>query len=149
MYLYIITLAEAKNYLKLDDTLTEDDNNIERMIKASLMQLERKTNIVFYERKKDYVIDSNCALVYDYPINDLISPSDIIRIEKNQYSIYTTDNSIDLTLTLSVGYKNSCDVPKDLIEVAFEMIDIMYYAKESKLSMISEMTIDNYRRFII
>jgi len=51
-YLDIIPLADAKNYLKIDDSLTEDDNNITRMIKASLIEVERMTNIHLIAKSK-------------------------------------------------------------------------------------------------
>jgi len=52
-------------------------------------------------------------------------------------------------LVLNIGYANVADVPQDLIEVAYEMIDIMYYNKEGKLSNLAKMTLDGYKRFII
>ena len=60
-YLDIITLADAKTYLRIDDTLTEDDAQITRMIKASLSQIERITNYIFFARSKSYVVE-NCSV---------------------------------------------------------------------------------------
>ena len=54
-----------------------------------------------------------------------------------------------LKVVLNVGYDDVDNVPQDLIEVAYEMIDIMYYNKDSKLSNLAKMTLDNYKRFII
>ena len=62
--------------------------------------------------------------------------------------MYTAALKTDLKLVLNVGYTQVSDVPKDLIEVAYEMIDIMYYNKENKLSNLSQATLDAYRRFI-
>ena len=148
-YLDIIPLADAKVYLRVDDTLTEDDANITRMIKSALSRVEVMTNIYLFERDKEYVFDDRTVLVYDYPINTLVSPTDAVVSDKTLYSIYCALTSDDLTLTLNIGYTDVSDIPIDLIEVAYEMIDIMYYAKENKLSMMSKNTIDNYRRFII
>ena len=148
-YLDIITLADAKNYLKVDDSLTQDDSNITIMIKASLAQLERKTNIIFFARSKEYFFDDCIALVYDYPVNSLTSPTTAVRTEKTQYSIYAAIATTDLKLVLNVGYASATDVPVDLVEVAYEMIDIMYYGKENKLSELAKMTIENHKRFII
>lgn len=148
-YLDIIPLADAKNYLKLDDTLTQDDGNITRMIEASLMQIERLTNIHLIAKSKDYYFSNFCALVYDYPVNTLTSPTDATREEKSQYSIYTAQSIEEEKLVLNIGYTSVSDVPKDLVEVAYEMIDIMYYNKESKLSNLAKMTLDTYKRFIM
>ena len=148
-YLDIITLASAKNYLKIDDTLTEDDSNITRMIKASLIEIERMTNIHLIAKSKDYFFSNFCAVVYDFPINTLTSPTTAVREEKTQYSIYVAQALTDLKLVLNIGYVSVDDVPQDLIEVAYEMIDIMYYNKDSKLSVIAKLTLDGYKRFII
>lgn len=148
-YLDIIPLSEAKNYLKLNDTLTQDNANVTRMIKAALMDIERLTNIHLIDKQKEFFFSNFCTLVYDYPINSIVSPLDTVREEKSQYSIYVSKNLDDKKLVLNVGYSDVIDVPSDLVEVAYEMIDIMYYAKEYKLSEMSKNTINSYKRFII
>lgn len=147
-YLDIITLEDAKNYLKIDDTLSADDSNIARMIKASLMDIERRTNIHLIAKDKDYYFSNFCAIVYDYPINT-INTDNVTREEKTVYSIFVTPSLDDEKLSLNIGYTNIDDVPTDLVEVAYEMIDCMYYNKETKLSELSKITLDNYKRFII
>ena len=154
-YLDIITLAEAKTYLRIDDTLTEDDAQITRMIKASLSQIERATNYILFARSKDYVVENCSVNVYDYPINSLTTPTTATSVEKSIYTTYSTIVVTDLKVTLNVGYVNPLDVPSDLIEVAFEMIDLMYYSPEtaksikSDLSELSKMVLSNYKRFFI
>jgi hypothetical protein len=154
-YLDIITLADAKTYLRIDDTLTEDDAQITRMIKASLSQIERATNYILFARSKDYVVENCSVNVYDYPINSLTTPTTATSVEKSIYTTYSTIVVTDLKVTLNVGYVNPLDVPSDLIEVAFEMIDLMYYSPEtgksikSDLSELSKMVLSNYKRFFI
>ena len=79
-YTDIITLADAKTYLRIDDTLTEDDAQITRMIKASLSQVERITNHILFARAKSYIVEDYSVNVYDYPINSLTTP--IIRLKQ-------------------------------------------------------------------
>ena len=154
-YLDIITLADAKTYLRIDDTLTEDNAQITRMIKASLSQIERVTNYILFARSKSYVVENLSVNVYDFPINSLTSPTTATSVEKSIYTTYTTIVSTDLKVTLNVGYSNASDVPSDLIEVAYEMIDLMYYSPEtgksikSDLSELSKMILNNYKRFFI
>ena len=154
-YLDIITLADAKTYLRIDDTLTEDDAQITRMIKASLSQIERVTNYILFARSKSYIVENLSVNVYDFPINSLTSPTTATSVEKSIYTTYTTIVSTDLKVTLNVGYSNASDVPSDLIEVAYEMIDLMYYSPEtgksikSDLSELSKMILNNYKRFFI
>tara|TARA_R110000772_G_scaffold161302_1_gene272450 strand:- start:149 stop:619 length:471 start_codon:yes stop_codon:yes gene_type:complete len=154
-YLDIITLADAKTYLRIDDTLTEDDAQITRMIKASLSQIERVTNYILFARSKSYIVENLSVNVYDFPINSLTSPTTATSVEKSIYTTYTTIVATDLKVTLNVGYSNASDVPSDLIEVAYEMIDLMYYSPEtgksikSDLSELSKMILNNYKRFFI
>jgi len=90
-YLDIITLADAKTYLRIDDTLTEDDAQITRMIKASLSQIERITNYIFFARSKSYVVENCSVNVYDFPINSLTTPTTATSVEKAVYTTYTTE----------------------------------------------------------
>tara|TARA_R110000851_G_scaffold72395_1_gene160411 strand:- start:204 stop:674 length:471 start_codon:yes stop_codon:yes gene_type:complete len=154
-YLDIITLAEAKTYLRIDDTLTEDDAQITRMIKASLSQVERATNYILFARAKSYVVENLSVNVYDFPINSLTTPTTATSVEKSIYTTYSTIVATDLKVVLNVGYVTPSDVPSDLVEVAFEMIDLMYYSPEtgksikSNLSELSKMVLSNYKRFFI
>jgi len=154
-YLDIITLADAKTYLRIDDTLTEDDAQITRMIKASLSQIERVTNYILFARSKSYVVDNSIVNVYDYPINSLTTPTTATSVERSIYTTYTTTLSTDLNVVLNVGYADTINVPSDLIEVAYEMIDLMYYSPETgksikaDLSELSKMILGNYTRFFI
>ena len=154
-YTDIITLADAKTYLRIDDTLTEDDAQITRMIKASLSQIERITNHILFARAKSYIVEDYSVNVYDYPINSLTTPTTAVALEKAIYTTYTTLLKTELKVTLNVGYATPSDVPSDLIEVAFEMIDLMYYSPEkgnsikSNLSELSNMVLNNYKRFFI
>ena len=147
-YINIIPLQDARVYLRIDDTLTQDNEAITRMINASLAKIEQMTNVHLIAKSKEYVFDDLKVTVYDFPINSLTSPTTATVVEKTQYSIYTAALKTDLKLVLNVGYAVVSDVPKDLIEVAYEMIDIMYYNKENKLSNLSQTTLDAYRRFI-
>ena len=53
-YIDIIPLADAKVYLRIDDTLTEDDAQITRMINGALSYVERYTSHILYARDKEY-----------------------------------------------------------------------------------------------
>lgn len=147
-YLDVISLEEGRNLLKVDDTLSQDDALITRIIKASLQRIEVLTNIHLIDKSKTYYFDNYIAIVYDYPINSITSPTDATEEKKTSYSLFC-DESDNKELVLNVGYTDATDIPNDLLEVAYEMMDIMYYNKENKLSMLSEGTIHNYRRFII
>lgn len=154
-YLDVISLADAKNYLRVDDTLTEDDARITSMIKASLRMIEQATNILVYARSKEYYFEDYCVYVYDYPINALITPSDADVTEKKLYSIYSTNDSDVTKLTLNVGYADANDVPADIVETALYMLKYMYYEAETDKVSVSnfpqwiQIMISQNKRFII
>ena len=154
-YLDIISLADAKVYLRIDDTLTEDDAQITRMISGALSYVENYTNHILFARDKEYRLVNGCVRVYDYPINSYTLPieADYDEIEnKTLYTNYTygSDNGL---LDINVGY-DVADIPQALIEVAYEIIDIYYYGKESgktmaDISPLNKQALNQYKRFIL
>ena len=152
-YIDIITLADAKVYLRIDDTLTEDDTQITRMINAALSYVENYTNHVLFAKDKEYRLIDGCIRVYDYPINSEVT-ADLISENKTLYTNYTLGSTNDL-ITLNVGYMLPADVPQELVEVAYEIIESLYYEKDtnksinSRMSTISQMMLDQYKRFIL
>ena len=150
-YLDVITLADAKVYLRIDDTLTEDDTQITRMINAALSYVENYTNHILFARDKEYRLIDGCVRVYDNPINSEVT-ADLISENKTLYTNYTLGITNDL-IELNVGY-DVADIPQELIEAAYEIIDIYYYGKESgktmaDLSPMSRQGLNQYKRFIL
>lgn len=154
-YLDVLTLEDTKNYLRIDDTLNDDDIRIKSMIKSSLSMLERRTNILVFARDKDYIFQDYCVRVYDYPINSLLNPLEADVKEKELYSIYTTNKKDNTKLTLNVGYTDTDDVPNELIECALEYIKYMYYdsennnGKSNNIPLYIDNMINQLKRFII
>ena len=156
MYIDVITLAEAKNFLRIDDTLTEDDAQITRMIGSALLYVEMHTNHLVYARSKSYNMIDGELRVYDFPINTITSPTeaDMNNEQKTLYKIFGYGNSTSV-LVLNVGYTAPANVPPGLIDVAFEILDLMYYGSkdgeslEKKLSEMSKQTLQQHKRFLI
>lgn len=154
-YLSVITLDEAKTYLRIDDTLTEDDTRITSMIKAALSIIEKRTNVLVYARDKKYLFQDYCLRVYDYPINTTDDIENVSLEEKELYSLYTTSSSDVKNITINVGYENTEDVPSNIIECALEYIKYMYYDAETntnklnKIPMYIDDMINQNKRFII
>jgi hypothetical protein len=155
-YLTVISLAEAKVYLRVDDTLTEDDNSITMMINAALGFVEKETGVLVYDRDKTYLMVDGERRVYDFPINSVVSP-DAADMDIDQQISYTTycygtDTS---NLVLNVGYATPSDIPQDLIAVAYEIIDLLYYSHETgktikkDLSQLSREMLTKHKRFIL
>jgi hypothetical protein len=149
-YIDIIPLADAKIYLRIDDTLTEDDTQITRMINAALSYVEKYTNHVLFAQNKEYRLINGCVRVYDHPINSEVT-DDLIVENKTLHTNYELGTTNDL-IELNVGYALVADVPQELIEVAYEIIDIYYYGKESgktmaNISPLSKDMLNQYKRF--
>jgi hypothetical protein len=132
-YTDVISLEQAKLYLKIDDGQTVTDNEITGMINSALSFIEKRTNHIFKTRDKVYFKD--CALlqqvkVYDYPIDNSETELDIIYM--NLYAIVPTVNNM---VTLTVGYENVEDIPAELIDSALQLINFWFYNSETKNAM--------------
>ena len=148
-YLDVITLAEAKTYLRVDADLTDDDAQITLMIETALEFIETYTRVLVFSRTKTYVAPDGFIRVYDAPITAVGAPTEHVREQKTLHSIFTFDGD---ELTLEVGYA-LIDLPSWVKVVALELIAIYYFQKEagekSVLSALSQRNLDMNRRFIM
>ena len=146
-YLDVLSLARVKDYLRVDSDLTDDDNEITSMIKAACLFVEKRTNHIFYAREVIY--KGNPVKVYDYPINDIVSPADPVVIHYSLCDLYPNE----ITVTLNVGYEDPTDVPDELLQACLQMIKVWYYESEKQVNttLIPEsvmQAIDVNRRFL-
>jgi hypothetical protein len=150
-YTDVISLEQAKLYLKIDEGQTVTDDEITGMINSALSFIEKRTNHIFKTRDKVYFKD--CALVqqvkvYDYPIDNTETEFDIIY--RPLYAIVPTVNN---TVTLTTGYTSVEDIPSELIDSALQLINFWFYNSETKNAMNSVpdfvlSNIDINRRFL-
>lgn len=150
-YLDVISLEQAKIYLKVDSGQTETDDEITSMINSSLSFIEKRTNHIFKTREKVYYKD--CSLVqqvkvYDFPIDNTETELDIVY--RPLYAIVPTVND---TVTLTIGYILLDDIPNELIDAALQIIKVWFYESEKQentslipLSVLQ--AIDANRRFL-
>jgi hypothetical protein len=155
-YIDVIPLEDAKVYLRVDDTLTEDDNSITRMINAALEYVEDWTNILVYDRTKSYISQNGCCTVYDAPINSVVTPAsadDYTQTIKHGYSVFDVTSTLT-EIELNVGHQNVSDIPQSIIDCAYEIIDLMYYSHETgktvekDLSELSKNILNKNKRFV-
>lgn len=146
-YLTVITLARAKNYLRIDTSLTDDDAEITSMINAACRYIEKRTNHILYAREAVY--NGSCQVkVYDYPINSITTAPAPFVCYFSTFAVYPDVK----TVTLNVGYATGT-VPDDLIQPALQMIKVWYYESEKQVNstLIPESVkeaLDVNRRFI-
>lgn len=128
-YLNVISLAQAKLYLKIDALQTETDNEISSMIKSALSFIEKRTGHIFVNKNKTYY---SCALtdsviVYDYPIDNSVTAL-AIQYRQTNAIVPTISGSVILTL----GYSTIDDVPNELIDAALQLIKVWFYESETQ-----------------
>ena len=146
-YLDVITLQRAKDYLRIDLSNTDDDLEIESMIKGALRYIEKRTNQILYPREETY--NGACQVkVYDYPINSIVTIPIPFVAYYSTYAVYPDVKEV----TLNVGYALD-DVPDDLIQAALQMIKVWYFESEKQVNstLIPESVkevVDLYRRFL-
>ena len=123
-YIDVLPLATAKNYLRVDESLADDDASITRMIKSALSYIEK------YTRSKTYIIDDdNFVRVYDYPINS-VTTTYYERKDRNGYSNFILTGE-DTSLILNIGYSDPANVPSELIDIALQYVKYLYYEAET------------------
>jgi len=146
-YIDVITLETAKNYLKVDEDLTDDDALITSMINGALRFIEKRTNHIMFVQEKAY--NGSCQVkVYDYPINSIVTDPAPFKVDFTLFTIYPDVK----TVTLNVGYGVD-EVPDDLIQAGLQMIKVWYYESEKQVNttLIPEsvmQVIDINKRFI-
>jgi len=168
-YIDVLPLAEMKIYLRIDDTLSEDDAEITSMINSAFRYIERITNIITVQQAlKEFIVINRCVRVHDHPINSVVKGidedgADVALVFETNYDkelkhLYTNYYSIDsevVKLVLDVGYATASDVPDDVVQLAKEMVKAMYYEQETNktfremLSPTSTMTLESLKRFIV
>jgi len=146
-YIDVITLERAKNYLRIDSDLADDDTEITSMINASLRYIEKRTNHIMYAQDKTYT--GVCQVkVHDFPINSIVTTPEPFNVDYSMFKIFPNDKEV----VLNVGYGVD-EVPDELIQAALQMIKVFYYESEKQVNttLIPESVkeaIDIYRRFL-
>lgn len=128
-YIDVIPLVTAKNYLKIDSDLTDDDALITSMINASLRYIEKRTNHLLYARNITYI--GSCQVkVYDYPINSIITDPLPLVVYYSTFAIFPDVKTVEL----NVGYVLPTDVPDEFVQSALQMLKVWYYESEKQVN---------------
>ena len=147
-YIDIVVLDRVKNYLRLDECFTDDDDEIYSMINASCRYIEKRTNHLLYPR--DVIYKGSCQVkVYDYPINSVITSPEPFVCHFSNFDIFPDVKIVEL----NVGYQNADLIPDALIQAALQMIKVWYYESEKQVNstLIPESVkevLDLYKRFL-
>ena len=115
-YIDVISLANAKLYLRVDDTLTEDNAQITSMIDVALKYVEDYTQILVFARDKTYRMINGIKKVYDFPINSVIKPSaNVFATGTGQCTSVIASNTL---VTNGLTYTGVAGTPSDDTELS-------------------------------
>lgn len=150
LYDHILSINDAKRYLRLDSDFIEDDYDIERMIASAFGYIEKQTQHIFKPQDKTYHKDySNYVNIYDHPLNTTTFPDNEVPLYYPGFVRFCGINSI----TVNVGYALKENAPSELIDCALQIIKVWYYEAEKNVNttLLPEnvkQIIDTNRRFI-
>lgn len=150
LYNHILTVEDAKRYLRLEPDFTDDDEDIENMIASAFGYLEKATNYIFRPQDKTYYKGYLEHLdVFDWPINTSDYPDGVFPL---YYSSFTRFCELD-QINLNVGFTSKDSVPYELIDCAKQIIKVFYYEAEKNenttlLPMSVNQIINSNKRFI-
>ncbi len=101
-----VTLEEAKNYMKIDDDLTEDDDLIDSLIVAARQQLEKQTGLSFIPKYITAQLRNECGgIEIPYgPIEGDLDPTLITDRDDNEVTIETEGLGGFLTIRTIICY---------------------------------------------
>ena len=154
-YTDVVTLAETKEYLRLDDNGGLLDAELTRYIGAACQLIEQYTNHRLKPQDKLYALSNGRVNVYDYPIISVQEPTDPKDFEptpKNLYTTFCVFTDADI-LALRVGYEDTVNVPPILIQAVLEVIRVWYYSAESDtqkgvLPEAAKAMVGQFKRFV-
>lgn len=138
-YIDIVSLAQIKTYLRIDDTGTTLNDELTVMIDAACLLIEQSTNHILKPKTKTIQSVNRCIYVYDTPISAVTVPSDAEdykEIKRGLYSIFTlndlTTDQDYYTLEYDCGYDDTDDVPETIKQAIKETVRVWFYAAESR-----------------
>jgi uncharacterized phiE125 gp8 family phage protein len=141
--LNVVSLAQAKMWLRLDEDYDYEDALITALIKSAVNQVEQYTLQVLYSRTITEISDRTGSLkIYNYPV---ISVEDVVdkditavdfEIEESQWytSVITNQpgfNTVTYVAGYDWNYDGGSDVPDDIETAIKEMITYLYENRDN------------------
>jgi uncharacterized phiE125 gp8 family phage protein len=141
--LNVVSLAQAKMWLRLDEDYDYEDGLITALIKSAVNQVEQYTLQVLWQRTLTEITDRTGSLkIYNYPV---ISVEDVVdkdltivdfEIEESQWytSVITNQpgfNKVTYVAGYDWNYDGGSDVPDDIETAIKEMITYLYENRDN------------------
>jgi len=141
--LNVVSLAQAKLWLRLDEDYEYEDGLITALIKSAVNQVEQYTLQVLWQRTLTEITDRTGSLkIYNYPV---ISVEDVVdkdltivdfEIDESQWytSVITNQpgfNKVTYVAGYDWNYDGGSDVPDDIETAIKEMITYLYENRDN------------------
>lgn len=145
----MITLAEAKTYLRIDDPVDVSiDAEIQGMVDAAIKYMEKKTGYIWENGPRLYHPTDGCVRIYDTPVTGDLSAYDFEI--KNGYILVHTNESV----LVNVGYIAPSEPPAPIKQAALQLLKYWFYESEKQTNdqMVPDgvhRVIELYKRFVI
>jgi len=173
---WVVSLAEARNYIKAIATVTTDDELITILIKSATLKVEKHINRKLVTQSWRMTLDSQPDTI-DYPFGNLSSITSIVTVDEDDVtetdesgkvhtrtgdngqtylkvgqSYATTIRTHELMkIVFVVGYGAITAVPPDIKTAMLELISAMYYNRDASIKDVpnAEFLLDPYIIFQI
>jgi hypothetical protein len=141
--LNVVSLAQAKLWLRIDEDYEYEDGLITALIKSAVNQVEQYTLQVLWQRSIIEITDRSGNLkIYNYPI---ISVEDVVDkyiedvnfelVETQWYTEVITDrpgyNAVTYVAGYDWDYNGGSDVPDDIETAIKELITFLYENRDN------------------
>jgi len=139
----VISLADAKLNLVVD--YPDRDAEITRLIKTSVAAIERYTNVLLYEREREYQLNSCSLNICDYPIEFTDT-----ELKTKSYPLSVTVYGKDGDLvSATVGFDEIPDDYQPLVEACYKYITYCFANKDAygvTLPLDIQVMVNQFRR---
>ena len=162
--LNVVSLAEAKLYLRIDPDDVLEDGLITSLIKSAVNQAEQFTLQVLWQRQLTAITPVTGALkIYEYPlisVETVVDPDMVVltfeTIETQGFTEVISDTAGFNTVTFVGGYgwdyEGGSEVPDDIETAIKEMIAYYYENRDNPvvgMPTIATLLLSPYRRITL
>jgi hypothetical protein len=162
--LNVVSLADAKMYLRLDLDYTIEDGLITSLIKSAVNQAEQFTLQVLWQRQLSLITPvSGAVKIYEYPlisVETVVDPDMVAltfeTIETQGFTEVISSTAGFNTVTFVAGYgwnyEGGSEVPDDIETAIKEMIAFYYENRDNPvvgMPTIATLLLSPYRRITL
>jgi len=135
-YTDVVSLDEAKLFLRIDEDICESDAEIIVMINAASELIEGYTQTYLKPQTKAYYFNYKGVIrVYANPINSITETEGFTVEQKQLYSNYCQTDPTVLSLEANIGFTDTALV-KDIFRYAIqETVKLWFYGSETETIM--------------